>query len=277
VIACIGIWVGINFTGAAAPQNWELLKNFGYSPADDVWSGAYWALVSSAFVHVEIWHLAVNVYWLWILGRPVEEAIGNGRFAAFFVFAALISSAAQMAVSDSTGIGASGVVYAIFGFMWITRDRYPAFAAVLNARTRQMFFTWLMVCLIITQLGVLPIGNTAHISGLLFGVLAGFLTRERVRLLAAAGLVLLLIGSLVPLAWAPWSVTWLSNKAYDAHAAGDLDRALTLYNRIIERDRENAWAYINRSGVYEALGDAKQAEADRTKAINLNPDYGRSD
>jgi GlpG protein len=134
---------------------------------------------------------------------------------------------------------------------------------------------WLIGCLIATHLGIWAVGNAAHVAGLFFGVLVGHLAWKRRRLFALAGLLLLILASLVPLAWAPWSVTWLSIKAYDAHLAGDHHRALEWYNRILRRDPENAWAYINRSGVYEALGDKKLAEEDRAMAIKLNPDYGR--
>ena len=49
-------------------------------------------------------------------GQPTANAIGPWKFLAFFVASALVSSSAQLAFSDDTGIGASGVVYAMFGF-----------------------------------------------------------------------------------------------------------------------------------------------------------------
>src|SRR6266446_5053527 len=59
--------------------------------------------------------------------------------ACVFVSAAFVSSGAEFAISDSTGIGASGVVYAIFGFMWMTRSHYPSFQKVVDVHTARWF------------------------------------------------------------------------------------------------------------------------------------------
>jgi GlpG protein len=171
-------------------------------------------------MHFELWHVAFNVYWLWVLGSRFEQAIGSLSFLAFFIVSAFVSSAYQLSVSDSTGIGASGVVYAIFGFMWLTRHRYPHFNEVLDARTIQLFVVWLIGCAVATYLDIWIVGNAAHISGLLFGsaVAAAFVLRYKTRLMSA-GLIVLVVCSIVPLYWCPWSVTWLSTKAYSAHTS----------------------------------------------------------
>lgn len=94
------------------------------------------------------------------------------------------------------------------------------------------------------------------------------------RLLAVAALVAL---SVVPLFWCPWSVTWLSQKAYDAHAAEQYDVAFDRYTEIIRIDPSNSWAYLNRSYVHQALGQAGQAQADLQKARDLDPSIEASE
>ncbi len=270
VITCIGIYVGI------AAQNdygsWDTLSRFGYLPADSVWDGAYWALISSAFVHIDLWHVAFNVYWLWVLGRRLEQAIGSLPFLGFFLASAFVSSSFQLAVSDGTGFGASGVVYAIFGFMWPTRHRYPPFNRVLDARTILIFLLWLAGCVITTYLQIWDVGNAAHISGLLFGcTVAGYFVLYRKSRLMLAGLVALIGLSIVPLFWCPWSVTWLSGKAYDAHVAERYEEAIDGYTRVIVLDPDDAWAYANRASAHEALGDSDKAQADLKKAREIDP------
>src|SRR3981189_1880995 len=75
---CLAVFLGL----AAAADRGEraLLLPWFYRPAYGVWHGAYWSLVTSAFVHLELWHLLGNLYWLWILGCGVERAIGGARF-----------------------------------------------------------------------------------------------------------------------------------------------------------------------------------------------------
>ena len=265
IIACISISLGL------AAQNdyesWDTLAKFGYLPADSIWNGGYWAFVTSAFVHFTLWHVAFNVYWLWVLGSRLEQAIGSLRFLAFFVVSAIVTSSLQLAVSDATGIRASGVVYAIFGFMWATRHRYPQFNEVLDARTIQIFIIWLVGCVVATFLDVWDVGNAAHISGLLFGAaVAGAFVLQLNRRLMFGALVTLVVLSIVPLFWCPWSITWLSYKAYNAHASERYAAALTRYTQIINLDPENAWAYLNRSFVHEALGRPEEAQADLQKS-----------
>lgn len=272
IVACIGVFLGL-----AAQNDYEsreALSKFGYLPADSIWNGGYWALVTSAFVHLALWHLAFNVYWLWVLGSRLEGAIGSLRFLAFFAVSAFVSSSFQLAVSGSTGIGASGVVYAIFGFMWATRHQYSPFLEVLDSRTIQIFVVWLIGCVAATYLEFWEVGNAAHISGLLLGSAAAgaFVLRFKPRLMFA-GLVALVILSVVPLFWCPWSVTWLSHKAYNAHVARRYDVALDRYTQIIQIDPDNVWAYLNRSDVYQALGRPEKAQTDLQKARDIDPSF----
>src|SRR5262249_30627858 len=151
-----------------------------------------WGLLPGVIVHLAIWHLAFNMYWLWVLGSRLELAIGHVRFLAFFVAAGFVSSSFQLAMSDSTGIGASGVVYAIFGFMWAARFHFRDFRDVLDVRTANIFMVWLVACIIVTALDIWNVGNAAHVSGMLFGgVVAGcFVLKRRLMVVALAVLLI---------------------------------------------------------------------------------------
>jgi len=54
-----------------------------------------------------------------VLGRSVERVLGPLRLAGLVLASALVSSAGQLAWSDETGIGFSGVGYALFGLAWV--------------------------------------------------------------------------------------------------------------------------------------------------------------
>lgn len=276
IVACIGVFLGLN--SQRQPMSWEALSKFGLLRADRIWDGGYWALVCSAFAHIKLWHLAFNVYWLWVFGAPLERAIGSLRYLAFYLAAAAVSSSYQLAVSDTTGIGASGVGYALFGFLWWGRHTSPAFEQALSGRTVQYFLLWLVGCMVATQLDLWNVGNAAHFSGMLFGiaVAAAFVVPGSARLgkLGIAGLVSLAI---VPLFWAPWSASWLGHQAYRAHAAKRYDDAYDYYSRFIERVPDSAWAHLNRSYVNEALGEPERARADRETALAIDPAIERKE
>jgi peptidoglycan/LPS O-acetylase OafA/YrhL len=253
-IACV-VFAGINLHRPNLTQ--DTLTAWGDPPADRIWDGAYWGLVSSAFVHVELLHLAFNVYWLWKLGAAAERALGPLKYLVFVIVAAAVSSSFQLAVSGATGIGASGVGYAIFGLMWASRSLVPAFAAALDDRTEKLFWAWLIGCLVATWLGLMQVGNAAHVTGLLFGCVAArwlipSSTSTAEQALAPAGVAVLVALAAVPLLWNPWSAPWVAYKGYKAHVAGDYDAAIAAYRRSIALGGDRLWALENIAFAYHA-------------------------
>jgi hypothetical protein len=65
-----------------------------------------------------------------------------------------------------------------------------------------------------------------------------------------AGIAVLIAAAVVPLFYAPWSIVWLSNQAYHAHRDQHYTEALAYYDRVIERNPQDVWAFVNRSRVY---------------------------
>ena len=250
------------------------MARWGYLSPVAIWNGAYWGLVTTNFVHFELWHVAFNVYGLWVLGSRCERVFGSIRFLAFFLASAMVNSAFELALSDTTGIGMSGVVYAIVGLMWPCRSKFPLFREAFTRKTIQLLVWWLFGCVVVTYLKIWEVGNAAHLSGALFGggVAGYFVLQHRPRLMLC-GLTTLIVLAAVPLVWCPWSPTWLAEKAFQAHSAERLEEAERLYSTLIRRNPHNAWAYINRSAVFQALGKPEQASADYEQAIKLNPAY----
>jgi len=278
ILVCVIVFIGL--AAEQQSEHSESLAKWGALSSVEIWNGAFWSLVTSAFVHLGFWHLLFNLYWIWLFGSAIERNIGSGRYLVFYLVAAFVSSAFQLALSDATGIGASGVVYAFFGFMWVSRSEYPQFREVLSQRmwgisVIHLFLFWLLLCFPLTYFGILPVGNAAHVSGLVFGgVIAAHFVLRKVPVATfpvAAGMIVL---PLVSLVWCPWSVEWLSHRAYTAQMRGETNEALEFYNRVLERDPDNAWAYHNRGTVYEKIGRPKKANADWKKAHRLDPSYG---
>ena len=230
-------------------------------------------MLTSVFVHLAVWHLVFNVYWLWVLGNRVEKTIGSLRFLAFFVTAALVSSSCQLAISGQTGYGASGVGYAIFGLMWPLRRRFPQFGAVLDQRIVSLFLVWLIACVVVTYLKIWEVGNAAHISGLLFGYLVAgsFVAKYKPRL---CSLVYLrsLFWQLFLYFGAPGASLGSPARRAAAQEHRQYPEAVDLYTRILRLDPNNAWACYNRGSIYQALGERDKAEADFEKAQKLDPE-----
>lgn len=81
--------------------------------------------ITSAFLHNGFWHLVLNMYALWLLGRALEPALGWARYLALYFLSAIAGNAAVYAVANLTGgwnvgaVGASGAIFGLFGALMI--------------------------------------------------------------------------------------------------------------------------------------------------------------
>ena len=93
-------------------------------------------------------------------------------------------------------VGLSGIVYGLFGLLWMGRRWHPSMNAVCDPQTSQILLGWFFVCIVLTYANIMPVANIAHGAGFGFGVLyAGALwsPRRRTLWLAAAGILTLLV------------------------------------------------------------------------------------
>jgi membrane associated rhomboid family serine protease len=76
------------------------------------------SLLTSMFMHGGLLHIAGNMLYLWVFGNNVEDRLGHGAFAAFYVLAGAAAAYAQ-ALTDTESfiplIGASGAIAGILG------------------------------------------------------------------------------------------------------------------------------------------------------------------
>ena len=126
--------------------------------------GAYWQLITSAFTHVDIWHIAFNMLALWVLGPQLEAAIGRLRFLALYLLSALAGSTVVYWLAAETGatLGASGATFGLMGALLVI-------AFKVGGDVRQIM-TWLGINVVITVLGSQFISWQAHLGGLLGGM-----------------------------------------------------------------------------------------------------------
>jgi membrane associated rhomboid family serine protease len=160
-------------------------------PGDAFWAlgvsdGAYWQLMSSAFTHVEVWHIGFNMLALWVLGPQLELALGRVRFLALYLLSALTASVAVYWFSATNGstVGASGAIFGLMGALLVIA--YKVRGDV------QQVMIWLGINAVLT-FTIPHISWQGHLGGFLGGVaIAGMLAyapRERRTVVQVAGLV----------------------------------------------------------------------------------------
>jgi membrane associated rhomboid family serine protease len=77
----------------------------------------WWRLVTGGFLHYGLFHIAVNMLALWLLGREIEPLLGWPRFALVYLLSLLGGSTAAFAFGDvdTRLAGASGAVWGVIG------------------------------------------------------------------------------------------------------------------------------------------------------------------
>jgi membrane associated rhomboid family serine protease len=166
--------------------------------------GEFYRLITAAFLHGSVLHLALNMYALFLFGPPLEAALGRARFLALYVVSALGGSAASYAFNQPTqgSLGASGAVFGLLGaFLVVNRrlGRDTSGVVVLLAINSVIGF-------------IVPnIDWRAHLGGLVAGVLSAlalaYAPRSRQVVVQAAGLVVAVVVVLVVVAWRTAALT----------------------------------------------------------------------
>ena len=207
LVICVAIWACLNFLPRAAGA--RAVAEFLVPTSFEIWSGAYWALITVAFVHVDLFHGLFNMWWTRDFGRLLEPRFGVRNYVLFVVCSAIVAAGWQLGLSNQTGIGFSGVVYSYFGYTLAARDRDPAYRAFLNRNTIAWMIGWFFLCIVLTRMGVWNIANGAHGAGLIFGYVVGVSTgTSRYVRPAQIAVAILAAGALVPLFYMPWSEPW---------------------------------------------------------------------
>jgi membrane associated rhomboid family serine protease len=282
ILLCVALWAMIVSQGNTT---WERVAGWGYLPDHAILEGAYWGLVTGAFVHVDPIHLAFNMYWLFILGGAMERSLGPLKWVAFVLAAAAVSSGLQL-LSGSAGIGFSGVGYAMFGFAWLTKDRYPAIARITTYKLIGLFIGWGILSIVLTYANIMIIGNFAHAAGLAFGALVGaWVVLPKRRLLFSLGLVLLTAGAVTSLFWNPMSSDWVAIKAMRAVELQDYPSAIQHYHRYLKLGGDRIWAWRGLAEIYGYQSDKdRYREAieeleslDHNAAQEVIKAYGKAD
>jgi len=146
-----------------------------------------------------------------------------------------------------TGIGLSGVVYAMFGYALAARHVEPLYQQIVTKGTIQWLLGWLVLCIVLTLTGTWNVANGAHVAGFLFGYCAGNVFAAQVWVLPSRiGLALLVVLTVMSAVYMPWSQPWKMRRAISsfsdiaAKAARGNRKAQYLWGSIQVRTEEKA-------------------------------------
>ena len=175
----IGVNILVFLQGLSDPESYnQLVRNYGLIPEQIMRGENLQSLVTSMFLHADIIHLAMNMFFLLVSGDAVEREIGNIRFLglylAFGVIAGLFHSYLNSASAIPT-IGASGAIFGVlasfailFPFRWLLK--LFGFIPIPMPAIIFVFVTILTETAYVSSGIVENIAHTAHVGGFLAGI-----------------------------------------------------------------------------------------------------------
>ncbi|WP_149182443.1 rhomboid family intramembrane serine protease [Streptomyces sp. TRM49041] len=153
--------------------------------------GEWYRLVTSMFLHQQVWHIGFNMIGLWVLGGPLEAALGRVRYLALYLLSGLAGSALTYLIAEPNqgSLGASGAVFGLMGatFVLVRRLRYDM-RPVMGLIALNVIITVVFRDIIAWQ---------AHLGGLVagaviaYGMVSGSRERRPVLQWGACALILL--------------------------------------------------------------------------------------
>src|SRR5438128_6013656 len=158
----------------------------------------WWRFVTPVFIHVNLPHVLINMYSLWVIGPWVEKLYGSAKFTVFWILtgiAGVLASYLTVIPGSNPGLfgsfliksaddpspGASGALFGLVGVLFVFGLKYRR---ELPEGFKRAFGTGMLpVILLNLAIGFIGRGfidNAAHMGGLLSGgVLAAFISYKR--------------------------------------------------------------------------------------------------
>ncbi|HEV7842865.1 MAG TPA: rhomboid family intramembrane serine protease, partial [Pyrinomonadaceae bacterium] len=152
-------------------------------------AGQWWRFVTPVFIHVNLPHILVNMWSLWVVGPYVEKLYGSAKFVFFWVLTGVAGVVASyltvrpdmhinsvgrflFKTMDNPSAGASGALFGLVGVLFVFGIK---FRHELPDGFKRAFGTGLLpmilINLFIGYLGRGFIDNAAHLGGFFSGAL----------------------------------------------------------------------------------------------------------
>lgn len=150
------------------------------NPAASLLKGEFWRTITPIFPHGFTFHLLFNALAIAQLGRIVERLEGSARFLCLVLISAILSNLLQgLMPKEYFGApffgGLSGVVYAIFGYIWIKTSLRPDMGLSLSPTTVAIMVGWMVLGFFWKES---QMANLAHLGGFLTGIALGWLAAQ---------------------------------------------------------------------------------------------------
>ena len=140
---------------------------------EGITNGEYWRFFTCTFLHGGLMHLFLNLGGLYIFGQELESIYGRVKFLFICLLTSWGAILASYKFSAGTAIGASGVVFGIIGCLISFYFTQKGKVTGADYKFKSMYT--LVIINLILGFMMPRIDNSAHIGGILTGLLSGWL------------------------------------------------------------------------------------------------------
>jgi len=140
-----------------------------------------WTLVTSMFLHANIWHIFANMVTLYFFGSYLNRLLGTTKFLIVYFAGGILGSTLYLLLPPSPitiAIGASGAIFALGGVLAVMRPKLRVIVFPIPAPLP----LWIAIIGIFVVFSFLPnVAWQAHAGGLALGLVVGYIFRRRER------------------------------------------------------------------------------------------------
>ena len=238
----------------------------------DLWHGEWWRLMVNAFLHESVYHLIGNLVGLWMFGRLLESRIRRSEYVLYFLSAAIGSMAIEFAIGNSS-IGISGALLTVFGMLIVMRYHDTDLADRISEPMVGISLIAIIICVPLTEAGILPIANAAHFFGLGYGILLALFRHwfSRHRMLFATTVVALqavVVGTVYCSVYPTWQANY---QWYHATNAPRLSDRIAGLKKTLEINNRLPGAWIQLAAAEWKNGEPRQALTTSLTGLQINP------
>jgi len=169
----IAIYVYTSVAGGEyLSTNSNMLLQYGQVNGLVIYSGYYYQLFTSMFIHADLAHIVGNMLFLFIFGLRGEEMFSLPEYLSIYFLGGLTGNLLSLLLLplETISVGASGAIFAMFGAAIIYARR--SFSQSIIGALIYAFF------LLFLSSGV-GVNNFAHIGGLVTGLVIGYVLATR--------------------------------------------------------------------------------------------------
>jgi len=155
----------------------------------NVFQGVYlWTFITSMFMHGNLFHIFVNMFSLIFVGSLAERILGPKRYLYFYLISGLLAGVFFVLFSlvfpadfNTFAVGASGALFGIIGLLMILTPNLQVYLMLIPIPIKLKYAApgILVVLWLISVAGDIPIGNTAHLGGLITGLVYGIYLKKK--------------------------------------------------------------------------------------------------